>query len=767
MDASATEAPLRIGLVGLGSWARRSYLPVLQERQDVSVNAVAARTEATRELARSLVGPDVQLYADYAELLANAQIDAVMIGLPFSLTVPAATAAVQARVHVFVEPPFRDDEEAGRLLELAAGSNKVFHADVELRYLPVVTAVAKLASRGQLGDLLRVRVELGNDWSSREAWEPAHSSMVFGLGTWYIDLLDAILVADPVRADVFGSYPRLPSVMEVGTASLKYPSGAVGEYAFNLRNGRGLELSLQLIGTTGEAEADLIDGTYRYRATGGDWTTGTADCSRPMHGFVGMRESVSAFIAATQGGSETRSGPTMYRRLQRTLSALRRSEHAGDSIGLDRASKPHRVTSGRYALVPDGVWDGTSESRLHGSAVVVSGELIESVVPIGELPAEMTRVELPGCTAIPGLIDAHVHYSPPMGPAFLAAGVTTVRDVGNNLEWILDQRGLNARDMARGPTIVCCGHLHDGPEAYWKRMGRANADVPTLRASIREHASAGVDAIKLYPGLDADMVAAGVDEAHRQGLPATAHLTGGGAEAAVLAGLNGIEHQSGCDVAWRDATEAEDETLIELLLNHRVYLDPTLVIFDRAGRGLDLVFKHDRRRSWAHPAHTRYWDRGTRRLGPPATRQSKQRNVTYLKRFLRHAHEAGVTVALGTDTPFPRLTAGFSVHDEVSLYVDAGISPVGALRSATSVNARVLGVESSAGRIAKRLTADILVVKGNPLEDIHDISNVETVVRKGRRLDLSELRQAVQASFGQQPDDAITNDLLDRIEPQQ
>ena len=417
----------------------------------------------------------------------------------------------------------------------------------------------------------------------------------------------------------------------------------------------------------------------------------------------------------------------------------------------------------RYALVPDGIWDGTSDSRLTGTAVVVNGALIESVTPVEELQTDLRRVELPGCTLIPGLMDAHVHYSAPMGPAFLAAGVTTVRDVGNDLQWILGQRAANSDRPDRGPAILCCGHMQATPDKYWPRMGRAHADADAVRRSVREHIESGVDAIKLYAGLDAEMTAAGIDEAHRLGKPATAHLGKTAVEDAVAAGLDGIEHLAGCHVAWREATEEEDDNLIDLLLEHQVVIDPTLVVWDRDR--IDLAFRHDERRHWAHPAHRRYWESAVRRPGPPAERLRRQRELTYLKRFLLRAHGRGVAVALGADTPFPRLTPGFSVHDELGMYVDAGLSPVDALRLATSVNAKVLGVESRAGRVAPGLAADLVALKGNPLRDIGDIGNVELVARSGQVLDLTGLRRAAEASFAETPDDAITNDLLDLIEP--
>ena len=294
-------------------------------------------------------------------------------------------------------------------------------------------------------------------------------------------------------------------------------------------------------------------------------------------------------------------------------------------------------------------------------------------------------------------------------------------------------------------------------------MGTANADAEAVRASIRRHIEAGADAIKLYPGLDAEMTAAGIDETHRLGKPVTAHLGTCDVEDAVAADLDCIEHLARCDVAWRAASSDEDDELIDLLLEHGAAIDPTMVVWDRGARNLEMVFGRDESLRWVHPAHLHYWKSGRPRIDDAEARLERQRTITYLKRFLKRAHERGVTVAIGTDTPFPRLPPGFSLHDEMGVYADAGIAPVDILRSATSVNARVLAIESRAGRIAPGLDADLVAVRGNPLDDIRDVNAIAMVARRGEILDPESLYREVEATFGETPDDAITQDLLDRL----
>jgi predicted dehydrogenase len=327
-------SPLDIGLIGLGAWARAAYVPILQERSDVKVRAVAARTEETRSHAAGLLGADVALYADYSELLRHAPVDAVMVGLPSETTAAVCIAALETGKHVWFEPPLADTDETGRLLDLADRSELVFHADLELRYLPVIGALREIFAQGELGRPLLVRVELENGWARERALDDVSpESMAGTLSTWYVDLMDAIFEKPTRRVDLYGSRPRHESVVEVGTAAVEYSDEAFGEWAFNLRSGEDLALRIKVAGTEGEAEADLLTGAYRHRVRDSEWVSAAADCSRPVHGFVGMRESVEAFLSAVRGQGRTKSGADVYRRVHAIQMALQRSEAEGTPIG--------------------------------------------------------------------------------------------------------------------------------------------------------------------------------------------------------------------------------------------------------------------------------------------------------------------------------------------------------------------------------------------------------------------------------------------------
>ena len=224
VSSSGGSGQTRVGLIGLGSWAKEAYVPILHDQRNVSVGAVAARTQATRRAAAGLFGPDVELYSDYRDLLDRSDVGAVMVGVPPELTTEVAVAAVEADRHVFVEPPLAIGDDADRLLDLAEKSERVFHADLELRYLPVVAAVRSLVEKGGLGRLLLVRVELETDWAGQEAMkEPFLGSMAFSVGPWYLDLIDALVDGRPERVDLFGSYPAVPPSCRSGRPASSSP----------------------------------------------------------------------------------------------------------------------------------------------------------------------------------------------------------------------------------------------------------------------------------------------------------------------------------------------------------------------------------------------------------------------------------------------------------------------------------------------------------------------------------------------------------------
>lgn len=313
-------AHLRIGLIGFGSWAQTSYVPALMAEESVEILALAARTNQTHTDARESLGTEFDSYTNYDDLLVREDIDAVVIGVPPDASATVALASVRAGKHIFVEPPLEESPTTDELLGRATGTDRVFHADLEARYLPTVDAIKDLAERDDFGVLRTIRIHLGNDWATHWSQDDARqASRVVDLSTWYIDLMDSLIGHLPETAGIVGAD------QQVGHATLSYPCGADGNWHFDLRTGSELSLRMTIDGEYGEIEADLLTGDYRWRINA-DSGSGSAPCSQPVLGFVGMRESVDAFLSAVRGESQTRSDAAVYSRVHTTTTALRRSQ---------------------------------------------------------------------------------------------------------------------------------------------------------------------------------------------------------------------------------------------------------------------------------------------------------------------------------------------------------------------------------------------------------------------------------------------------------
>jgi imidazolonepropionase-like amidohydrolase len=389
-------------------------------------------------------------------------------------------------------------------------------------------------------------------------------------------------------------------------------------------------------------------------------------------------------------------------------------------------------------LLPERVFDG--EEMHAGWAVLVTGETIAAAGPRGQVPPPPgTRViDLPGATLLPGLIEAHSHLllypydqtdwddqvlreSQALRVArgtvharqTLEAGITTVRDLGSEgagyadvgLEEAIEQGVIpGPRMQVAGPAIVATGSY--GPSGFapeWEMpKGAEEADGDALIRVVRNQIGKGADWIKVYadyrwgpkgeaqPTFTLAELATVVEVAHSSGRPVAVHaVTPEGMRRAILAGVQTIEHGDG-----------GTPEIFRLMKEHDVAFCPTLA----AG---DAILQY------------RGWNKGTE----PEPERIRQKRSSF-----RDALAAGVTICHGSDVGvFPHGDAA----RELVLMVDYGMTPLAALRAATSVNARILRMEDRVGRIAPGLLADLLAVRGDPLRDISDIGNAVLVMKGG------------------------------------
>jgi len=432
------------------------------------------------------------------------------------------------------------------------------------------------------------------------------------------------------------------------------------------------------------------------------------------------------------------------------------------------ANSPSAMTySGEreFACRADRVFDG---SRLRsGVAVVVKAGRISGLVPIAQVPPGTTVVSEPGCTIIPGLIDAHVHFARWQGPLYLAHGVTTIRDVGNQQAWILARRAEWSDHP--WPRIFCVGPMLDGPTVGWVDLGRGCADAESAVRAVVETASAGVDGIKLYDGLPPEWLSVMAAAAHDEGLHASIHCGKSTVLQAATAGVDEFHHLDGVVAEfWPDhppgwlevwghpgcgSTVAKQKEVADKIALSGMIATPTLTYWH--SRSISALPGYPPPEEVAlMPGKVNAWGKswGTR---PPdaAAADTWKRALEAARAFTSLLIERDVPVLAGTDVPCERISPGVSLWREMSLLADCGMSAEQALRAATSETAKRLRLRN-VGSLKQGSPADLSFVRGDPTSGIPERPEVPIVVRSGqvhRRAELVSAARQEAEDFESEP----------------
>ena len=401
-------------------------------------------------------------------------------------------------------------------------------------------------------------------------------------------------------------------------------------------------------------------------------------------------------------------------------------------------------------LAPDAVWDGVADAPRKGWVVVVRGDRIESVgrADSTRVPSGAERIALPGTTLIPGLIEGHSHLflhpynetlwddqvlKEPYGfrmveavahaRATLAAGITTTRDLGTEGAGAGDVELKQAieKGIVPGPRIITTTRAIVATGSYGPRRSRYAFDPPQgaeeatgveeVARVVRSQIGHGADWIKFYadyrwgphgealPTFSQEEMNAIVATAHGSGRPVAAHAqTPEGMRRAALAGVETIEHGS----------EGTPE-VFKLMKQRGTALCPTIA---------------------ASEAYATYFDGWVKGAKPPTP------ELVAKRASFKAALAAGVTICFGGDVGV--FAHGENVR-ELEDMVEYGMSPLAALRSATTVNARVFRLDKDLGRIAPGMLADLVAVEGDPTRDINALRKVRMVMKDGRRFGQGEI----------------------------
>lgn len=398
--------------------------------------------------------------------------------------------------------------------------------------------------------------------------------------------------------------------------------------------------------------------------------------------------------------------------------------------------------------------DGTGQPSISDAVVIIEGDRIAAAGPRAEvkIPKGAQVIDARGKYLLPGLWDMHAHFEQvEWGPIYLAAGVTTVRDVGNEFEFITAVRDAIKQGRGLGPRMLLAGIVDgDSPGA----LGIIRANTPEeARAVVNRYKNAGFEQIKIYSSIKPDILAAITAEAHRLGLTVTGHVpTGMNAFQAVEAGMDQINHIQYLPAVMRpkdfkpqpnvqpppiDLESAEAKQAIQFFKEHGTVIDPTVALFE-------LLF---------HPKDTPVssFEPGVEKIArelagplnntgvPAANAPALRSRLEQYYAIIGALHRAGVPIVAGTDQAVP----GHSLHREIELYVKSGFTPLEAIQAATIVPARVMKLDKESGTIETGKRADLIILDANPLADISNIRKVRSVIAGGRLYDPAQLWQSV------------------------
>lgn len=439
----------------------------------------------------------------------------------------------------------------------------------------------------------------------------------------------------------------------------------------------------------------------------------------------------------------------------------------------------HDVTPATtLALVGATIVDVERGTLLRDQTVLIGGNRILSVARMGGLKerAGLSIVRAQGLYVVPGLWDMHVHVMyrqgyDVFGPLFIAQGITGIRDMGNSPMPITATRQLRQRvhdGSVVGPRFVAAGPLLDGPTARWPFVIKLTSPEQARSVVDSLHAE-GADFLKVYSDLPADVFAAIAERARQLQLPVVGHVPAAvRASDAAAHGIRSMEHLlgigDGCaaneaDLAAERArlsrpstageppidyeaaarrifsmAERDERKCSSLLAQLRAsgtWQVPTLIVHRTSAFPLDSSALLDERLAYIAPAIRSWWRLHPRDTTAEAWTVRSQRYAQDAAMVLS-MHRAGIPIMAGSDAPNRFVYPAFSLHEELQALVDAGLTPLDALRAATLEPARFLAATDSLGSVRAGKIADLVLLTANPLEDIRRTQQIAGVVANGR-----------------------------------
>ena len=397
---------------------------------------------------------------------------------------------------------------------------------------------------------------------------------------------------------------------------------------------------------------------------------------------------------------------------------------------MDQPSEEWILRAGR-------VFDGKSENYQANLDIHIRGNRIVDIKPV-QLDTKLPVLDATDKAVIPGLFESHAHIgdhnlSEPQGRAWLAYGITSVRDPGSNPYLANERKEAWSSGRRIGPRTFITGHNIDGNRVFYAVVEGISSDEHLERA-LRRAKALEVDFIKTYVRLSDRQQRRVVEFAHGIGIPVTSHEL----LPAAAYGVDHIEHFTGTSRRGY-ATKISElgrayQDVVEVLSKAGMGIVPTMVV-----PGVVLTFSEQDDLYDTRQFNTFYGSSAKKNyqdfmgfFGP-----GSEGYVDAYGELLSRLIERGVLVGTGTDSPFTPFAAG--LHAELRLYQREGLKPHEILHAATLQSARIAGVDDDLGSIEVGKLADMVIVDGDPLSEISDLSNITHTIKNGRTYRLEEL----------------------------
>lgn len=410
------------------------------------------------------------------------------------------------------------------------------------------------------------------------------------------------------------------------------------------------------------------------------------------------------------------------------------------SVSAQSPSMPHEMNrvlpaddSSVIAIVGGRLMDGHGGPPVENSCIVVRGE---KIVQVGSrqrvrIPAEAVVVDASGKSVLPGLFDSHFHSRNSVSTPVeyeLNNGITSFRDPGHPFRFY----DLYLKSQETLPRLFLCGGHLDATPAVWPDQAEVIHTTDEAITTVNEHINRGASAIKVYFRLPLDHIRTVCQAAAQRNVLVTAHLEIVDADAAIEAGVRGIEHITsfGTSLAepldaqrFRDVVTADSsarnewrhrlwqrlrrddnprlEPLLDRVVRSGVFVSPTLAIFEA-------------------------------RPGDQDTSLERVEGFANMMWFFEQCHRAGARIVVGSHTAAPYAPRGKAYLREVQLMAQAGMQPLEILTAATKTNAEFFGVADHLGTIEPGKIADLILIDGDPSQDINELDAVSRVMLAGR-----------------------------------